>query len=53
MAGQRPVARFEQRFNLFRYELEIDFGLQADGLDHRLGLALGILLAIIEGKQQN
>jgi hypothetical protein len=53
MAGQRPVAHFEQRFNLFRYELDIDFGLEADGLDHRLGLALGILLAIIEGKQQS
>jgi hypothetical protein len=53
MAGQQPVARFEQRFNLFRYELDIDFGLEADGLDHRLGLALGILLAIIEGKQQS
>jgi hypothetical protein len=53
MAEQRPVARFEQRFNLFRYELEIDFSLEADALDHRLGLALGILLAIIEGKQQS
>lgn len=53
MAGQQSVARFEQRFNLFRYELEILFGLETDGLDRRLGLALAILLAIIEGKQQN
>ena len=53
MAGQHSIARFEQRFNLFRYELDIDLGLGADGIDTRLGLALGILLAIIEGKQRN
>ncbi len=53
MAERQAVARFEQRFNLFRYELEIDFALDPTGLDHRIGLAMGILLAIIEGKQQS
>jgi hypothetical protein len=53
MAERRTIARFEQRFNLFRYELDIEFGGDPAGLDPRLGLALGILLAIIEGKQQS
>ncbi len=53
MAERQAVARFEQRLNLFRYELEIDFALDPTGLDHRIGLAMGILLAIIEGKQQS
>ncbi len=47
------LARFSQRFHLFRYELDIDFSMGAQGFDRRLGLAIGVLLAIIEGKQQS
>jgi uncharacterized protein YxjI len=49
--GQR-AADLKQRFNLFRYELDVDFSFDtARVLDHRVGLAAGILLAAIEGRQ--
>lgn len=51
--GDQVIARFDQRFHLFRYELDIDFSLDPESLDRRIGLAMGILLAIIEGKQQS
>jgi uncharacterized protein YxjI len=51
--GQR-VADLRQQFNLFRYELTIDFTMDtAHQLDRRLGIAAGILLATIEGKQDS
>jgi hypothetical protein len=47
------VADLPQKFNLFRYELEIDFGMDTSHLlDHRLGIAAGILLGIIERRQE-
>ncbi|MBT3314601.1 MAG: hypothetical protein HN390_08300 [Anaerolineae bacterium] len=50
--GQSRVADLKQRFNLFRYELDIDFSMDtANQLDRRLGIAAGILLAAIEGRQ--
>jgi uncharacterized protein YxjI len=52
--GADLVADYKQRINLLRYELVIDFQMdKAKRLDHRLGLAAGILLAIIEGRQQS
>jgi hypothetical protein len=49
----RRVADVRQRFNLIRYELELDFSMDAaQQLDRRLGLAAGILLATIEGRQE-
>lgn len=46
------AADLKQRFNLFRYELDVDFSLDpGKTLDRRVGLAAGILLAAIEGKQ--
>jgi uncharacterized protein YxjI len=46
------VADLKQRFNLFRYELEIDFRFDPRRkLDRRLGIAAAILLGTIEGKQ--
>jgi uncharacterized protein YxjI len=46
------VADLKQRFNPFRYELDVDFSFDpAKTLDRRVGLAAGILLAAIEGKQ--
>lgn len=51
--GQR-AADLRQRFNIFRYELDVDFSMDpAHTLDRRVGLAAGILLAAIEGKQSN
>jgi len=51
MNDQR-VADLKQRFNLFRYEMDIDFSMDAaHRLDRRLGLAAAVLLAIIEGRQ--
>jgi uncharacterized protein YxjI len=50
--GEMRVADLKQRFNLFRYELDLDFSMDtAHHLDRRLGIAAGILLAAIEGKQ--
>jgi hypothetical protein len=51
--GEQVTAQFSQRFHLFRYELDIDFTMAPKSLDRRLGLAIGILLAILEGKQQS
>ena len=50
--GGTRVADLKQRFNPFRYELDIDFSMDtAQRLDRRIGIAAGILLAAIEGKQ--
>ena len=52
--GETRVADLRQRFNLFRYELEVDFSFDpSNRLDRRLGLAAAILLAAIEGKQRS
>jgi len=52
--GEMRVADLKQNFNLFRYELNLDFTMDAGHLmDRRLGLAAGILLAAVEGKQSN
>ena len=53
MGGAR-VADLKQRFNLFAYQLDMDFSMDtANRLDRRLGIAAGILLAAVEGKQSN
>jgi uncharacterized protein YxjI len=50
--GGRRVADLKQNFHLFRYELNLDFSMDiAHQLDRRVGIAAGILLAAIEGKQ--
>ena len=50
--GQNRVADLKQRFNPFRYELDLDFSMDtANQLDTRLGIAAGILLAAVEGRQ--
>ena len=52
--GSTRVADLKQNFNLFRYELNLDFSMDvAHALDRRLGIAAGILLAAVEGKQSN
>jgi hypothetical protein len=52
--GETRVADLKQNFNLFRYELNLDFTMDpSQRLDRRLGLAAGILLAAVEGRQSN
>lgn len=51
ISGSR-VADLRQRFNLFRYELDLDFRMDSgQHLDRRIGIAAAILLATIEGRQ--
>lgn len=50
--GQTRAADLKQRFNLFRYELDLDLRMDtARQLDPRLGIAAAILLAAVEGRQ--
>ena len=52
--GNMRVADLRQNFNLFRYELNLDFSMDpSQNLDRRLGIAAGILLAVVEGRQSN
>lgn len=52
--GETRVADLKQRFNLFRYELDLDFSMDlSQRLDRRLGIAAAILLAAVEGKQSS
>jgi uncharacterized protein YxjI len=52
--GETRVADLKQNFNLFRYELNLDFSMDTtQRLDRRLGIAAGILLAAVEGKQSS
>jgi uncharacterized protein YxjI len=52
--GETRVADLKQNFNFFRYELNLDFSMDTTSrLDRRVGLAAGILLAAVEGKQDS
>jgi uncharacterized protein YxjI len=52
--GESRVADLRQNFNPLRYELNLDFSMDAGRLlDRRLGIAAGILLAAVEGKQSS
>ena len=52
--GTDRVADLRQRFNLFAYRLDVDFSMDTGHkLDRRLGIAAGILLATVEGKQSS
>ena len=52
LAGVGLVARFQQNFNPFVRKLTVDFSPDTTGrFDRRLGLAAGILLSAIEGRQ--
>jgi uncharacterized protein YxjI len=53
ITGNQRCADLRQRFNLFRYELDLDFSMDASHrLDRRMGIAAAILLATIEGRQE-
>ena len=50
--GETRVADLKQRFNLFRYEMDLDFSMDpSNRLDRRIGIAAAVLLATVEGKQ--
>jgi hypothetical protein len=52
--GGRTVATFSQHFNLFATKLTLDFSADPERqFDRRIGIAAGILLCAIEGKQQS
>lgn len=54
LIGEKRVANLRQRFNLFRYEMDLDFSMDTEHLlDRRLGIAAAILLAVIEGRQES
>jgi hypothetical protein len=54
LIGDQRVADLRQRFNLLRYEMDLDFGMDTNHLlDRRLGIAAALLLAIIEGRQDS
>ena len=54
LTDETRLADLRQRFNLFRYEMELDFSMDTvRRLDRRLGIAAAILLGIIEGKQES
>lgn len=50
--GSNLVSTFKQNFNPFVIKLNIDFSNDAEGVfDKRLGIAAGIMLCAIDGKQ--
>jgi len=50
--GTERVGDLRQRLHLLAYQLEMNFSMDsAHRLDRRIGIAAGILLAAIEGKQ--
>jgi hypothetical protein len=50
--GALPAATYRQNFNPFTFKLAVDFSPDAGNrFDRRLGLAAGILLCAIEGRQ--
>lgn len=52
--GETRVADLKQNFNFFRYELNLDFSMDTTNrIDRRVGIAAGILLAAVEGKQDS
>ena len=52
--GDMRVADLKQNFNFFRYELNLDFSMDTTSrIDRRVGIAAGILLAAVEGKQDS
>lgn len=51
---EQRVADLRQRFSFFGYQLDLDFSMDtARLLDRRVGIAAGVLLAAVEGKQSN
>jgi uncharacterized protein YxjI len=54
LIGEERVMDLKQRFNPFRYVLDLEFNpAYGQQIDHRLGIAAGILLGAIEGRQDS
>jgi uncharacterized protein YxjI len=52
LIGNQRVADYKQNFNPFNYNLNLDFNMDVNKqFDRRMGLAAGILLAAVEGRQ--
>jgi uncharacterized protein YxjI len=52
--GSSRVSDLRQRFNLFAYQMDLDFSMDpAHKLDRQMGIAAATLLAIVEGKQSS
>lgn len=52
ITGNQRCADIRQRFNPFRYELDLNFSMDASQkLDRRMGISAAILIATIEGRQ--
>ena len=50
--NEQLVAEFKQNFNPFSYRLTMDFSKDSmSQIDRRMGVAAGILLGAIEGRQ--
>lgn len=50
--GEKLVSTFKQNFNPFVLKLNLDFSNDSEGiLDKRLGIAAGIMLCAIDGRQ--
>jgi len=50
--GPERVADLRQKFNLFSYQMLVDFSMDVNHrLDPRLGIAAATMLAIVEGRQ--
>ncbi|MBI3161571.1 MAG: hypothetical protein HYZ23_03640 [Chloroflexi bacterium] len=50
--GTNRAADLKQNFNPFAYQLNLDFSMDVNRLlDRRVGIAAGILLAAVEGRQ--
>jgi len=47
-----PVCIYRQRFNPFIQKIDVDFSVGPDEFDKRLGLAAGVLLSAVEGRQE-
>jgi len=51
--GGSSVAEYRQHFNPFILKLDVDFSADREGrLDKRLGIAAGVLMSAIEGRQE-
>lgn len=52
--GGRPVFTFRQKFNPFIQQIVLDFSPDQENiLDRRMGIAAGILICAVEGRQNN
>lgn len=49
----REMCGYKQQFNLFVYKLDVNFPRDANAFDKLMGIAGGVLIAAIEGRQND